>query len=186
MNNSFDPGKINELIGSSQGIIDLIKTKNCTIEAEKEVIEVETKAARVDFNNLNNLYGHIAKLVETGSEILEAAKYAIDTGDIQGETIAAVSSLLNTLNETLKELLKIHQQKEKLDQQKELEKYKAELKKELLELKYEKQKELMKKDSIESDTTNMIQYSQEMVINMLLEKQKQKNNLIEAEIVKEQ
>ncbi|HPM74236.1 MAG TPA: hypothetical protein PLA71_00775 [Saccharofermentans sp.] len=159
MSNKFDATLLDQLIDN-------------TLFQEGEIIEEEPKVtvepprpeknALDGLNTLEGVYTQMAELAKTGNELLETAKYSLESQPDNAEAIAGVASLLNSVKDTLKEFSKVYLMKVRFDQQKELENLKTENKKKLLEHKIS-----VDSESGSNTTKDLIPYSQEQLIKLL-------------------
>ena len=123
--------------------------------------------------NVDSVYSELKKLIENGNSALDSLKYVI-LSNPEPELVDSMASLINAIKDTLKEFTKIHLQNIKHQQHKEIEEIRIKAKKEMLQLKIDETKKLLQnKNGEQNNTTNLLAYTQEHVINAL---NKCKNN----------
>lgn len=120
-------------------------------------------AAELSLDSPAQVYKEYAKLVQSGNELLTAAKYLINTGEPDGEAITAVASVITSVKETLKEFSNLHTSELRHQRQMELENLRHENRLKLLEKKRELENPVI---DVESNKQTF-EYSQEEIIKFL-------------------
>ena len=114
----------------------------------------------------NLVYNKLNNLVETGDKILKTAQYLIDSAP-DADNIASASSLIGSIKDVVHEFTVLHRDKLRFEQQKEIERFKAEQKEKLLKMRAN----LFSKNTttIESESVDTVEFSQEQIIEKLVE-----------------
>ena len=115
-----------------------------------------------DLKDVDGIYHELKSLIDTSKEILQTAKYLIDT-DPKGDAINGVASLINAVRGVVGEFTVLYRDNIRYTKQKELEEYKFECKKDII--KYKKDIDNMKDVT---ETIPLTEFSQERVIKDIL------------------
>lgn len=112
------------------------------------------------------IYNKLNGLINTGDKILKTAEYFV-TSAPDSENISSAASLISSVRDVIHEFTIVHRDKLKFDQQMKIEEFKAQQKKELFLLK----QQMNDKPSNQSNEIEMMEYSQESIIDALLAKE---------------
>ncbi len=116
--------------------------------------------------NPNVIYSRLNKLIETGDNLLQTTQYLINTSP-DAENISSAASLISSIRDVVHEFTTIHRDRLKFEQQLTLEKFKAQEKEKLLKMRLENNSSTEN----HSDSTEMLEYSQESIIDHIIKKE---------------
>lgn len=179
----FDPTAIAGLLSQAQENSENIMPHNPNLPTNREQQPLN-QGPEVD---VGQVYSQLSDLINTGNTILEAANYLVQSAP-DPENISSTASLLSSVKDVLKEFRLIHQDKLRRDHDIKMEQIKQEGKKELVELKAQKMRELNQKEpkNITDESTEMIGYTQEQIIDRLSEQEEQRRKeIVDAEIIED-
>lgn len=152
---NFDPSTLDTLFedaeiiddnGNSQVPLQIESSDNSMIESNSDV-------------NVDNVYRELEQLISVGNDILKTAKYAADMDPTADGVLAGTASMLNAVKDTVKEFTKIHLQKLKFEQQKELELIKQAGRERIVELR--------KQTGEDISPVDMVPFNQESVVEII-------------------
>ena len=158
---------------SSNFNVDQLLTE-LNIDSDNSVEQTTTELSVADKKEVNInpdiIYHRLNQLIETGDNLLKTTQYLIQSSP-DADNISSAASLISSIRDVVHEFTVIHRDKLKFDQQLQLEEYKANQKEKLLKLRLEHTSTPKNNDVSE----NMIEFSQESIIDAILKKELNKN-----------
>jgi len=155
---AFDPALLDELILST----DLQPAKKYETSPKLDDIVTKPSGEMNAIPTIEGVYSKLNELTEISTSILNMAKYIVESSP-DGEQIAGVSSLINSVKGCLKEFTQIHRDKIQFDRKKELEELKFQNK-----IKYAEIQQKIKSNDIDPSIEDLVSYSQEDIIRQAI------------------
>jgi hypothetical protein len=166
----LDFDNLHEILGITKDDIEMLKETPDAPMNKCQPAPIYNPNNDEDLNEMGsltkveNVYQEFTDLIKTGKTVLASAAEAVRYNP-DGENLAGLSSLINTVKDTLKEFSKVHLLQVKYNQQIAIEELKAKKKLEFL-----KAKSLLEKENNKDDTpTNLIKFNQEEIIDAIVE-----------------
>lgn len=160
---NLDQNKLNKIFDIDEENLD--ESVETSFDSKEEVSVDISKA-----------YGELTELIKIGKEILQNAKYVIETNPDDSESIHAASNMMNSLKDTIKEFTKLYTGKLNHLHKKEIEQMKIKAKEKLLEKKYKLSQQLLQqKDPTKAiGSEEMVPYCQEKIVEQIIEAEQKK------------
>ena len=151
MKNSFDPHTLDAILNPESQVHEIRQA----IQEDSELLNAKKEV------DINKVYTELAGLVGAEKEILNLAKYAVESDPTTEGLLSGISSLTNSIKDTLGMFLKLHNQNIKHQQQLELERYKHECRKELVNMR------AVNVPPSRGEDSDLVPFSQEEIVKYL-------------------
>jgi hypothetical protein len=181
-NQSFDPKRINELINAinDSNVVNTV-TNDITAPLSGNAPSPLAQRRNIQIRSTEDVYHELSNLINVSYELLDAARYALETNPEGEGVISGISAMIDSIRDLLREFIKIQTMSMRFDQMKELEILKTQCKKELLQMKLNA---VADPNSVGKAPIDMYEFNQEKIITSILAKEK-KTIEVESKTVEE-
>ena len=131
------------------------------VRQEDELAAMSVSVIPADLSTSDKVYDELGKLVAKGNSALEALYQGIHDGTANGQMITGTSTMLNSVNDTIKEFTKVHMSHLNQMHNMEMEKLRQKHRMELAALKGGNEKCV----NPDGQTTQLVPFCQERIID---------------------
>jgi hypothetical protein len=178
MSKNFNSKSMDELFNLSND--DDIEIESLEVEETNEIILDDQLNNNSKDGKENKVEEDLSKLLNTANQLLEAAKFSVETTPDDSEAVASAAALINSIGSLIGEFNKSVLINKKHNNSLELEKEKNKYRKELIELKAKLTPSLGSGNTINIQNNNALPFAQESIVEKIIEMEKQEQKTIDV------